>query len=124
MKVEIKDAKVELEVEKGKSFLRINGHSVEVPKDVGISLIFGDDSSIEKAAPKLLPPATSPPMQVKKRGCHTAASKKKLSASLKRFHANKRRKEKATMRQGPSIKKVQQPIKSLGKHLLNGAHVN
>lgn len=115
MRVELKDAKVELEVGDGKSTLYINGQTVPLPRKAGIALIFGEE--VEK------PPTQKPGIAKAERryGCQTPASKRKLSASLKRFHANRRRKEAALLKKGTATKKQVN-----GKSHLNGAslHIN
>ncbi len=122
MKVELKEAKVELEVRDGKSNLYINGHCIALPKVVGIKLIFGDDVSIEVPDP----PAPEPKQIT--RGCQTAASKRKLSASLKKYHAKKRRKEKAEAKaKAPTSKPiVTKPSvkKAVPRHLNGKSHLN
>lgn len=85
MKVELKDARVELEVVDGKSTLCINGQKVSVTRDVGVSLIFGD--GVKYIAPEPTPPST----KAKGRsGPQSPAARKKLSEALKRYHAQKR----------------------------------
>lgn len=113
MKVELKNAKVELEVGEGKAFIHINGHKVPVTRDVGVTLIFGQDKpGLKKAAPK-------------KRGCQSFESKKKLSASLKAYYANKKRGKakkptKSLIKAAPPTVKKGVP-KPTGKSHLNGA---
>jgi len=121
MKVELKEARVELEVAEGKSSVVINGQRIPIPREVGISLIFG-----ERAVTHVPPPTpTSKPGLAKteapRRGCQSRASKLKLSASLKRYYANKRRKENAQTKKATPTKKHLN-----GKSHLNGAslHVN
>ncbi len=96
MKVELKDAKVELEVVGGKATLCVNGQTVSVTRDIGVALIFGD--SVRYVPPT--PPSSPKPGLVKtaaprRSGPQSAAARKKLSESLKAYHA-KRRKQKGT----------------------------
>lgn len=125
MKVELKEAKVELEVRDGKSNLYINGHCIALPQVVGIKLIFGDDVSIEVPDP----PQPAKPKQ-RSFGCQSAASKRKLSASLKKFHAKRRRKERE-QENGKAAKAVTKPIlskpttkRTVPKHLNGKSHLN
>jgi len=131
MKVELKDAKVELEVGNGKASLHINGHCIELPKVMGIRLIFGDDavgSGLAKTN-TILPSPTPAPKEKKKeirRGCQTALSKRKLSASLKKFYEKKRRKERAQEKAQLAQPPTKQVSKKSNKYL-NGTgthHVN
>jgi hypothetical protein len=126
MKVELKEAKVELEVRDGKSNLYINGHCVALPKVVGIKLIFGEDVSIEVPDPPQ-------PAKSKQRsfGCQTAASKRKLSASLKKYHAKRRRKEREEEKAKSVKPSSTKPIlskpttkKAVPKHLNGKSHLN
>ncbi len=115
MKVELKDAKVELEVREGKASISVNGQQVPISREVGVSLIFGDGVVKYMAPEPSRPPTKTAPAQERKTGCQSAASKKKLSESLKRFHAKRR---KAEQTKGKS--------KLNGKSHLNGAsaHMN
>lgn len=113
MKVELKNAKVELEVGEGKAFIHINGHRVQVTREVGVTLIFGQEKpGLKKTAPK-------------KRGCQSFESKKKLSASLKAYHAKKKHSKpkkptKSLIKAAPpTVKKG--AAKPTGKSHLNGA---
>lgn len=131
MKVELKDAKVELEVGDGKANLHINGHCIELPRVVGIRLIFGDDITIMKeTSPSPPKVAASPTKDEVRRGCQSASSKRKLSASLKKYHAKKRRKEKlAATSKVVKASPTKKPglVKTTGRQHLNGAgthHVN
>jgi hypothetical protein len=126
MKVELKEAKVELEVRDGKSNLYINGHCIALPKVVGIKLIFGEDVSIEVPDPPQ-------PEKLKERsyGCQSAASKRKLSASLKKFHAKRRRKEREQEKGKVAKPAATKPIlskptskKAVPKHLNGKSHLN
>jgi len=119
MKVEIKDAKVELEAEAGKYHLVVNGAMVPIPRDVGIALVFG-----ETKAPVLrLPNTTAEKVVAAKKGCQTAAAKRKLSASLKKWHSKKRAERRKAERiaeaKKPGIHKAQ--VKKTANHKLNGA---
>jgi hypothetical protein len=119
MKIEIKDAIVELQAEAGKYHLLVNGATVPIPREVGIALVFG-----ETKPPLLLPPGTPAERKVaKKMGCQTPAAKRKLSASLKRWHAKKRaetrKAERAAEAKKPGIHKAQ--VKKPTNHKLNGA---
>lgn len=123
MKVELKDAKVELEVGDGKPTVYINGRSIPIPREVGVALIFGDDGGKPATVTHPIKPGLSKTKPT--RGCQTAASKRKLSASLKKFYAKKRRKEAAAKNAAPPTKVMVKP-KVSGRHL-NGAsshHVN
>ena len=101
MKVELKDARVELEVVGGKATLCVNGQNVPISRDVGVALIFGDN--VRYVPPKLIPTVeqfakSAKPGVVKagrKSGPQSAAARKKLSESLKAYHA-KKRKQKGT----------------------------
>jgi len=122
--LELKNVKVELEVGEGKSLLHLNGNVMPVPREVASSLIFGE----EKPIPQLPPGPTSAPKPglakteaPRKKGCQTAAAKRKLSASLKRYHANKRRKENAQLKKGTATKRQLNGRSHLNGH---GLHVN
>jgi len=101
MKLELQGAKVELEVGDNASSVIINGERIPVPREVGIRLVFGDMKSDASEKP------TAKPF---KRGCQTEASKKKLSASLKRFHANRRRKETIAAKKKAAAARTSNPI--------------
>jgi len=122
MKVELKDAKVELEVGDGKASLHINGHCIELPKVMGIRLIFGDDV-VPTPEVKAKPATPTPDMKEEvRRGCQSPSSKRKLSASLKKYHAKKRRKEKAAQLAKPISKQVTTKKTTSGKS--NGKYLN
>ena len=115
MKVEIKDARVELEVVGGKATLYVNGQSVQVSRDVGVSLIFGDSV---RYIPQPTTPAPKPGLSKatpRRSGPQSPAARKKLSESLKAYHAKKRQQK---VHRGKG--------KSNGKSHLNGAsiHIN
>ncbi len=118
MKVELKDAKVELEVGGGKPTVFINGKSIPIPREVGVALIFGD-GPLAPTKPGLA--KTTP--ETRKTGCQSAASKRKLSASLKKYHAKRRRKEALELKKGTPAKQV---VKPKSNSRLNGSsiHVN
>lgn len=119
MKVELKEAKVELEVSEGKSSVFINGQRIPIPREVGVTLIFGEGTVPPSTPTKPgLAKTTSPPQS--KRGCQSPASREKLSKSLKKWHA-KRRKEQSGKLQTKTTKKHLN-----GKSHLNGAsiHIN
>ena len=85
MKVELHGAKVELSVENGTSSLKVNGEKIPLSRDIAVKLVFGENKpGLAKAEPRVVP-----------RGCQTAASRRKLSESLKKYHAKQRRKNKA-----------------------------
>ncbi len=118
MKVEIKDARVELEAAAGRYHLVVNGALIPIPRDIGVALVFGDPP-----APKLLPPSTTTEKRVeavtRKKGCQTAAAKRKLSASLKKWHRKKRaeaRKAERVAAKKPGIHKAK-----TSNYKLNGA---
>jgi hypothetical protein len=96
MKVELRDVRVELEVVGGKAILCVNGQNVAVSKEVGVALIFGDGvryiPPTPTTAPKLGLAKTAAP---RRSGPQSPAARKKLSESLKAYHA-KRRKQKGT----------------------------
>jgi hypothetical protein len=96
MKVELRDVKVELEVVGGKATLCVNGQNVPIAKEVGVALIFGDGVVYVPPSP---PPSLKSPKpgvaKVGRSGPQSAAARKKLSESLKAYHA-KRRKQKGT----------------------------
>ncbi len=95
MKVELRDVKVELEVVGGKATLCVNGQNVPISKEVGVSLIFGDGVRYLPPEP---PTVVTKPGVVKagrKSGPQSAAARKRLSESLKAYHA-KKRKQKGT----------------------------
>ena len=120
MKIEIKDAKVELEAEAGKYHLLVNGATVPIPREVGIALVFGET----KPLLLLPPPGTTAERKVtKKKGCQTAAAKRKLSASLKKWHAKKRaetrKAERTAEAKKPGVNKAQ--VRKPTNHKLNGA---
>ncbi len=120
MKVELKDLKVELEVGDGKSVLHINGLRLPVSKEVSFDLIFG-------SAKPTAAPATPVPAKKRKTGCQSPASRKKLSASLRRYHVNRRRKESAQLNKpSPTLKPLAKTSKSKlnGKSHLNGTSVH
>lgn len=119
MKVELRDAKVELEVGEGKHFLHINGQNVPIPRDVGVALIFGEEKP--RPAPTAPTKPCPPSKAERKYGCQTPSARKKLSASLLKFHAKRRRKEAAELKKGTPTKKHLN-----GKSHLNGAglHIN
>jgi hypothetical protein len=102
MKVELKDAKVELEVVGGKATLFINGQGTPITQDVGVALIFGDN--VRYVPPKLIPTVeqfakSARPGIVKaerKSGAQSAASRKKLSESLRAYHAKKKKQKTPT----------------------------
>lgn len=104
MKVELKDAKVELEVVGGKATLCVNGQNVSVTRDVGVALIFGDNTRHISQTPTVTPKPGLAKIQVPRRGrsgAQSASARKKLSESLKAYHA-KKRKQKTTTRNGKS----------------------
>lgn len=109
--LELKNAKVELEVKGGKSNLYINGYRLHISNDAASALIF-EDSVLPTPKPGIAK-TTSPP----KRGCQSPASREKLSKSLRRWHA-KRRKEKEQTTKTSTKKHLN------GKSHLNGLHVN
>lgn len=108
MKVELQGAKVELDVRDGVASLMVNGEKLPIPREVAVRLVFGESKpGLAKTTPK---PA---------RGCQTAASKRKLSASLRKFYAKKRRQENA----GKTVSHVA-PKKSTANSKLNGIHLS
>ena len=121
MKVELKDAKVELEVGGGKPTVFINGKSIPIPREVGVALIFGEDTKLPTPIRPGLAKTTTP--ETRKTGCQSAASKRKLSASLKKYHAKRRRKEALELKKGTPLKQV---VKPKSNSRLNGSsiHVN
>ncbi len=119
MKVEIKDARVELEADAGKYHLLVNGAMVPIPREVGIALVFGETKPL-----LLLPPSTAAEKKVVgKKGCQTAAAKRKLSASLKKWHRKKRAETRKAERiaegKKPGVHKAQ--VRKTANHKLNGA---
>jgi hypothetical protein len=98
MKVELRDVKVELEVVDGKAILCVNGQSVPISKEVGVSLIFGDNVRYIPPPPTEVPKpglVKAKGKAARKSGPQSTAARKKLSESLKAYHA-KRRKQKGT----------------------------
>jgi hypothetical protein len=93
MKVELRDVRVELEVVGGKATLCVNGQNVAVSKEVGVALIFGD--GVRYMPPNPTVPKPGLVKAERKSGPQSAAARKKLSESLKAYHA-KRRKQKGT----------------------------
>lgn len=105
MKVELKDAKVELEVVGGKATLNVNGQNVSITRDVGVALIFGDSVKYIPPTPTVTPKPslakTGAPRKGRS-GPQSAAARKKLSESLKAYHANKRKKKATPTKNGKS----------------------
>ncbi len=125
MKVELQGAKVELEVGEGKSNLVINGEVIPLPREAGVRLIFGE-SKVEKVGEK---PTTATPLLKgsvvkavqRKTGAQSRASRKKLSESLLRFHANRRRREKlAEGKKGAPVVASKKPANGKLNGKLNG----
>jgi hypothetical protein len=120
--LQLKDAKVELEVEHGKSYLTVNGYRLTISNASAHQLIFGGEVIPKPTLAKTTAPsAPSPPKQTpKKRGCQSPASREKLSKSLRKWHAKRRKEEEA------SLKGMKSPNKKHlnGKSHLNGLHVN
>lgn len=123
MKVELKEARVELEVGEGKSHIVVNGERLPIPREVGIRLVFGETTPLLPPGPSKTPPEVvsepKPGLAKGKRkgGCQSPASREKLSKSLRKFYANQRKEK------GEPAKKQK---KYVGKHL-NGAssvHMN
>lgn len=113
MRVEIKDAKVELDVLH--SHLIINGETLPLPREVGIRLVFG--KGVEPK-PKESVEAVEKVVEVKtkaaKKGCQSPASRKKLSLALRKHHAKKRR-------EGRKSEKVPKPGLKKTKRHMNGS---
>lgn len=119
MRVELKDAKVEMEVGGGKSFLYINGQRIPLPREVGVALVFGDDTRAKPPTPPTKGPGV---VKAKSRhGCQTPGSKEKLSRSLKAYWRKRKAEEKAKVVAKSTTKKHLN-----GKSHLNGAsiHIN
>lgn len=113
-KVQLQDAKVELEIRQGLSHVVINGERIQITREVGVRLVFGESKhGIIKAVPKPV-----------KRGCQSAASKLKLSKSLRRFYASKRRKEKAAKVTPVAAKPITSKRTSDNSKHLNGKHTS
>lgn len=107
MKVELRDAKVELEVSEGRSHLIVNGELVPLAREVGIRLVFGEGVAKSTTSAETV-------VGIKTRGgkggCQSAASRRKLSASLKKFHAKRRARLRAAERESSSKKTVIQKV--------------
>jgi len=90
MKIKLEKVRVELEVGKGKPTFYINGYPTEVSKEVAYSLLFGED----EAPPS---PTSTTRYHKKGRGPQSAKSKRKLSASLKKYWKERKAREAQAM---------------------------
>lgn len=116
MKVELKDAKVEMEVGGGKGFLYINGQRIPLPREVGVSLIFGEDTKAKPTTPPTKGPGVAKAKVKSRHGCQTPGSKEKLSRSLKAYWRKRKAEEKVAAKATPA--------KTTKKHLNGKSHLN
>ena len=101
MKLPITPASAHLEVHGDETVLILNGVPIPLPsKKHAVALALTTDSK--------------PIYEAKKKGCQSAASRKKLSESLKKYHANKRRRLRA------AEKKENSPRRNGSSSLVNG----